>query len=137
MTLAPLQLAGLRVLVLEDNALVAMHIEEMLGEAGCQVVATIDTVGGALEFIRSHALDAAVLDVNLRGDKAFGVAEELMARNVPFVFSSGYGERFLPPKFDAAPHLSKPFEPETLWQTLAGACAAKSSTSISGSAPRA
>ena len=134
--MAPTDLVGLKVLVLEDNALVAMHLEEMLGEAGCEVVATIGTVGSALEFIRSHAVDAAVLDVNLSGEKVFGVAEELMARNVPIVFSSGYGERFLPPKFDAAPHLSKPFEPETLWETLAQACAAKTATSTSGSAPR-
>lgn len=130
-------LTGLKVLVLEDNALVAMHLEEMLSEAGCQVVAMIDNVKGAHEFIRSHAVDAAVLDVNLKGEKVFSVAEELMARQVPFVFSSGYGERFLPPQFDAAPHLSKPFEPETLWRTLAQACAAQSSTSTSGSAPRA
>lgn len=134
--MAATPLAGLKVLVLEDNALVAMHIEEMLAEAGCEVVATIDTVGTALEFIRSRAVDAAVLDVNLKGEKVFGVAEELMARNVPFVFSSGYGERFLPPKFDAAPHLSKPFEPETLWETLAQACAAKAATSTSDSVLR-
>lgn len=136
MIMAATPLAGLKVLVLEDNALVAMHIEEMLGEAGCEVVGTIGSVGGALEFIRSHAVDAAVLDVNLNGEKIFGVAEELMARNVPIVFSSGYGERYLPPKFDAAPHLSKPFEPETLWRTLAEACAAKAATSTSGNGRR-
>ncbi len=134
--MAAASLVGLKVLVLEDSALVAMHLEEMLGEAGCEVVATIDTVGGALDFIRSHAVDAAVLDVNLNGEKVFGVAEELMARNVPFVFSSGYGERFLPPQFDDAPHLSKPFEPETLWATLAQACAAKSATSTSDTSRR-
>jgi CheY-like chemotaxis protein len=130
-------LAGLKVLVLEDNALVAMHLEEMLSEAGCQVVAMIDNVKGAMEFIRGHAIDAAVLDVNLRGEKVFGVAEELMARRVPLVFSSGYGQRFLPPQFDRAPHLSKPFEPETLRDALAEACAANDATSTSGSAPRA
>ena len=134
--MAVARLAGLRVLLLEDNALVAMHLEEMLGEAGCDVVATLDTVSGALEFIRSHVVDAAVLDVNLNGEKVFGVAEELMTRNVPIVFSSGYGERFLPPQFNAAPHLSKPFEPELLWDTLAQACAAKAPTSTSDTARR-
>ena len=128
-------LDGLKVLVLEDNALVAMHLEEMLSEAGCQVVAMIDNVKGALEFIRGHAVDAAVLDINLKGEKVFGVAEELMARKVPIVFSSGYGERFLPPQVDAAPHLSKPFEPETLRDTLMQACAAQGATSTLGSAP--
>lgn len=129
-------LVGLKVLVVEDSALVAMHIEEMLCEAGCEVVATLDTVDGALTYIRSHPVEAAILDVNLNGEKVFGVAEELMANNVPFVFSSGYGERFLPPQFDAAPHLSKPFEPELLWETLAQACAAKTATSTSDNALR-
>ena len=131
------RLRGLKVLLLEDSALVAMHIEEMLGDAGCEVVATLDNNSAALEFIRGNAVDAAVLDVNLRGEKVFGVAAELATRGVPFVFSTGAGERFIPPRFDAAPHLSKPFEPEALWQALALACGPRCATSTSDTAPRA
>lgn len=131
------RLRGLKVLLLEDSALIAMHLEEMLAEAGCVVVATLDTVAGALEFLRGNTVDAAVLDVNLRGEKVFGVAAELKSRGIPFVFSTGAGQRFVPPEFDAAPHLSKPFEPEELHAALAQACWACDATSTSGSAPRA
>jgi CheY-like chemotaxis protein len=111
-------LRDLKVLLLEDSELIAMHMEEMLADAGCDVVATLDTVAGALDFIQNNSLDAAVLDVNLHGEKVFGVAAELKSRGIPFVFSTGAGERFIPPQFDAAPHLSKPFEPEELWLAL-------------------
>jgi CheY-like chemotaxis protein len=122
-------LRDLKVLLLEDSELIAMHMEEMLADAGCDVVATLDTVAGALDFIRSNSVDAAVLDVNLRGEKVFGVAAELKSRGIPFVFSTGAAERFIPPKFDAAPHLSKPFEPEELWLALARARREMSATS--------
>ena len=130
-------LRDLRVLLLEDSELIAMHMEEMLADAGCDVVATLDTVAGALDFIRSHHVDAAVLDVNLRGEKVFGVAADLMSRGIPFVFSTGAGERFIPPEFDAAPHLSKPFEAEELWLALARARRTVAITSTSGISPRA
>ena len=120
---------GLKVLVLEDSALIAMHLEEMLVDAGCVVVAALDSVGGALDFIRQNPVDAAVLDVNLRGEKVFGVAAELKSRDIPFVFSTGAGERYIPPQFDASPHLSKPFEPEDLHAALARACGPGAATS--------
>jgi CheY-like chemotaxis protein len=123
------RLHGLKVLVLEDSALIAMHLEEMLAEAGCIVVATLDTVGGALDFIRRYPVDAAVLDVNLRGEKVFSVAAELKSRHIPFVFSTGAGERFVPAQFDGAPHLSKPFEPAELHAALARACGSGAVTS--------
>jgi CheY-like chemotaxis protein len=129
-------LRNLKVLLLEDSELIAMHMEEMLADAGCDVVATLDTIAGALEFIRSNSVDAAVLDVNLRGEKVFGVAAELKSRGIPFVFSTGAGERFIPPQFDAAPHLSKPFEPEELWIALVQARRATAVTSTSGISPR-
>lgn len=130
------ELRDLKVLLLEDSELIAMHMEEMLAEAGCDVVATLDTVAGGLDFIRSNAVDAAVLDVNLRGEKVFGVAADLKSRGIPFVFSTGAGERFIPPEFDAAPHLSKPFEPEELWRALAQARRGIAATSTSDISPR-
>ncbi|MEX2151525.1 MAG: response regulator [Steroidobacteraceae bacterium] len=131
------ELRDLRVLLLEDSELIAMHMEEMLTDAGCNVVATLDTVAGGLDFIRSNPVDAAVLDVNLRGEKVFGVAADLKSRGIPFVFSTGAGERFIPPEFDAAPHLSKPFEAEELWIALARARRAVAVTSTSDISPRA
>ncbi|MDP9197869.1 MAG: response regulator [Pseudomonadota bacterium] len=131
------ELRELKVLLLEDSELIAMHMEEMLADGGCDVVATLDTVAAALEYIRSNPVDAAVLDVNLRGEKVFGVAADLKSRGIPFVFSTGAGERFIPPEFDAAPHLSKPFEPEELWLALAQARRAVAVTSTSDISPRA
>ena len=131
------ELRDLKVLLLEDSELIAMHMEEMLADGGCTIVATLDTVAGGLEYIRSHPVDAAVLDVNLRGEKVFGVAAELKSRGIPFVFSTGAGERFIPPEFDAAPHLSKPFEAEELWLALAQARRAFAVTSTSDISPRA
>lgn len=114
-------LAGTRVLLVEDIDLVAMQIEEMLLEGGCEVVTVAGSVTSALEAVRDGELDAAVLDINVRGGNTFGVADELKARGVPFVFSTGDGARYLPDRFDAAPHVSKPFEAEDLWAALAKA----------------
>lgn len=114
-------LQGARVLLVEDIDLVAMQIEEMLLERGCEVVAIVGSVADALSAARTEQLDVAVLDINVRGGNTFGVADALQSRGVPFVFSTGDGERFLPGRFDSAPHVSKPFEPEDLWAALAKA----------------
>ena len=114
-------LQGLRVLLVEDMDLVAMQIEEMLVECGCRVVTVAGSVAQAMEAARAQEIDAAVLDVNVRGGNTFGVADELKSHGVPFVFSTGAGERFLPERFDAAPQVSKPFEAEDLWAALAKA----------------
>jgi CheY-like chemotaxis protein len=118
---APERLQGLRVLLVEDIDLVAMQIEEMLQSGGCSVVAIANSVSGALEAVRSIELDAAVLDVHVKGGDTFGVADELQSRGVPFVFSTGDSEGALPGRFGEAPHVMKPFEPEALWAALAEA----------------
>ena len=114
-------LQGARVLLVEDIDLVAMQIEDMLLEGGCEAVTVVGSVAQALEAARTEDLDAAVLDINVRGGNTFRVADELQSRGVPFVFSTGDGERYLPDRFDAAPHVSKPFEAEELWAALARA----------------
>jgi CheY-like chemotaxis protein len=117
----PTELAGTRVLLVEDIDLVAIQIEEMLLEGGCQAVTVAGSVASALQAVRDGDLDAAVLDINVRGGNTFGVADELKARGVPFVFSSGDGARYLPDRFEEAPHVSKPFEAPDLWAALAKA----------------
>ena len=115
------ELHGARVLLVEDIDLVAIQIEEMLLEGGCGTVTVVGSVAHALEAARTQAIDAAVLDINVRGGNTFGVADELQSRGVPFIFSTGDGERFLPDRFDSAPHVSKPFEAEDLLEALAKA----------------
>lgn len=114
-------LEGLRVLVVEDEMLVAMAIEEMLERFGCTVVGVEARVRRALEFASRESVDAAVLDVNLAGEKVFPVAEALARRGVPFVFSTGYGAAGVDADFPGAPVLQKPYPEEALARALAEA----------------
>ena len=84
--------AGLRILVVEDEMLIAVLIEEMLQGLGCQVVGPVSRLDAALRLAHEEPLDAAILDVRIRGGQVFPVAEELPARNIPFVLASGYGD---------------------------------------------
>ena len=111
-------LAGTRVLVVEDEALVSMLVEEYLDELGCEVVGVASRLEDALEKARALALDAAVLDVNLAGRLSYPVAELLRARGVPFVFATGYGLSGLPDELRGAPVLAKPFRQDQLAAAL-------------------
>ena len=103
-------LTGRRILVVEDESLVAMLLETILEDMGCTPVGPIATVDEALEVVAADpALDAALLDVNVAGREVFPVATALKARNVPFVFSTGYGEGGLPDEWRAQPTIQKPF----------------------------
>ena len=112
-------LAGLRVLVVEDEMLVSLLIEDTLTESECIVVGPYDRVPAALEAARTLMLDAAVLDVNLAGTKVYPVAEMLSARGVPFLLLSGYGAGAVPIEHPSWPMCSKPFRPELLLAMLA------------------
>ncbi|HZZ35245.1 MAG TPA: response regulator [Caulobacteraceae bacterium] len=113
-------LAGRRLLIVEDEALVAMMLEDMLAGLGCVVVEVAGSVseGLALAGDASLALDAAVLDVNLGGEEVYPVAEKLSAGGVPFVFSTGYGVAGIAPGFARVPALAKPFTPRALASAL-------------------
>ena len=84
-------LAGLRVLVVEDESLIGMLAEDLLEELGCRMVGLVSSLGKALEMARSAELDFALLDVDIGGEPVYPVAAALEARGVPFVFMSGYG----------------------------------------------
>ena len=103
----PLQ--GVRVLLVEDEALVAMLMEDMLADEGCSVVATAPRLDEALAHARNLEFDVAVLDLNLAGENTFPVASVLEARNIPFAFATGYGAGGLPPEWRNRPTLQKPF----------------------------
>jgi CheY-like chemotaxis protein len=106
------------VLLVEDQMIVAMQIEDMLHAAGCEVVGPVGTLQAAIALAHEAALDLAVLDVNLDGEKVYLVAEELQARGIPFIFATGYGESTLPEQWRDQPRLSKPFSREQLEQLL-------------------
>ena len=102
-------LEGVKVLVVEDEYLVAILIEEILESAGCIVMGPIPRVPEALDAINHDDCDAAVLDVNLAGERIDPVADVLCERNVPFMFVTGYGANALPREYAERPHICKPF----------------------------
>lgn len=116
-------LATKRVLVVEDEALVAMLIEELLADCGCRVIGPCGSVADALDAARTEPLDLAVLDVNLRGEKVYPVAELLSARHIPFVFLSGYGEEAIPTNHQDWKACAKPFKADDLIAMLQTALA--------------
>jgi CheY-like chemotaxis protein len=109
------KLSGLRILLVEDEALVAMLLEGMLDDLGCRVVEWATNISTALAAIETKELDGALLDVNLNGTFVYPVAEALTLRNLPFVFVSGYGQNSgLKYRFPEARVLQKPFESSQL-----------------------
>lgn len=112
-----------RVLVVEDELMVAMGIEMILSEAGWDVVGPVGRYDDAIEAARSGQTDIAVLDVNLRGVEVFPVADMLAARNIPFAFLTGYGRETIPQRFSGRTVLPKPFRAEKLLQTVSGLAA--------------
>ena len=111
-------LEGLRLLVVEDEMLVALALEEMLGDFGCVVVDVAGTVDRGLALADKLTLDGAILDINLGGEKVFPVAQRLAERGVPFVFCTAYGAAALPACFAKAPTLAKPYNEQRLRSLL-------------------
>lgn len=113
-------LAGLRVLVVEDELLISMMIEDILMEQDCVVVGPFTSVAEALAAARNADFDLALLDVNLRGEKVYPVADVLDGRSIPFLLLSGYGSDAVPPDRLGWRACSKPFRSDELTQMLAG-----------------
>ncbi len=99
-------LSGKRVLVVEDEMLVAMQIEDMLSDLGCTSITSAATIETALDFIAANTFDLAMLDVNLDGTRSFVIAEALSEREIPFAFATGYSVN---ERFGDRPVLNKPY----------------------------
>jgi DNA-binding response OmpR family regulator len=102
-------LQGVRVLVVEDEYLVATMIEKILESAGCIVLGPIPRLREALDAVDHDDYDAAVLDVNLAGERINPVVDVLSERNIPFLFVTGYGENSIPSEYAQRPRVCKPF----------------------------
>ena len=113
-------LCGRRILVVEDEMMVAMLLRDMLGDLGCLVVGPAVSVDQALSMIATQRLDAAVLDVNLSGQMSYPVADALLAHGTPFVFSTGYTSNRLQEGYRTFPALQKPYHVSELHEALAG-----------------
>lgn len=113
-----------KVLVVEDEALVAMLVEDALLDAGFQVLGPAATVEEALSLLNGERPDAVVLGLNLAGETSTPVADLLASRGIPYVIATGYGASGLPPGHQQAMVLAKPYDPGELISMLGRLCAA-------------
>jgi len=97
-----------RILVVEDNALVAFELSQTLARAGFDIVGPAASVDRALTLIKERGCDAAVLDIHLHGETSEAVAHVLAALAIPFMTMTGYARTQQPPVFEGVPHFSKP-----------------------------
>ena len=108
-----------RVLVVEDEYLIRMLLEDMLGDLGYEIAGAVGTIAEASELAAKGDFNLAILDVNLDGEEIYPVADILAKRGLPFVFVSGYGQDSLPERYRGRSCLQKPFQAEQLKTTLA------------------
>lgn len=114
-----------RVLVVEDEAAISILIEDMLLDFGTEIVGPAARIEDALRLARQGELDLGILDINLAGEATYPVADLLRARDIPFVFATGYSTNSLPERFRKSPTLQKPFTFKTFEKTLRAALAGR------------
>lgn len=111
--------AGCRILVVEDEVIIAMLLENMLDEIGCEVIGPAANVEQALDLIETGAApDAAVLDINLDGEDSYPVADVLIARDIPFMFSTGYSKTSVHDEYAHFQLLQKPYSIQEISDAL-------------------
>jgi CheY-like chemotaxis protein len=111
--------ARLRLLVIEDEALIRMLFEDMLQDLGHTIVAATGRIEEAIQLAQNTACDAAILDVHLNGVEVFPAAHVLAGRKIPFLFATGFGSPDVPEQFRNCPTLQKPFQESHLKTALA------------------
>ncbi len=113
---------GHRVLLVEDEAMIAMLVEDMLEDLGHELVTVASRLDEALAAAKTGAIDVAILDLNLGGVLTYPVADALAERGIPFVFATGYGSSGLKDAYADRPALQKPFVQQALGDAIALAC---------------
>ncbi len=103
-----------RLLLVEDEALIALMLEDMVEGMGCAVTGLAPRVALGVAMAETGHFDAAILDVNVAGENVEPVAERLAAKGVPFIFATGYGEAGVPLRYRDRPVVAKPFRSEQL-----------------------
>ena len=121
-----------RILVVEDSPIVSFDTEEMLRARGYHVVGPAPNMAAALELAQKEQIDAAVVDVNIRGGKAFPVLKLLAERNIPFLLTSGYADWSMPPEWQDRPRLQKPYSAELLAARVTEICPSDEETPDEG-----
>ncbi len=115
----PKSLEGLRVLLVEDESMVSMLAEDVFADAGCVVLLAMRLIE-AIELARDTPFDFAVLDVNLGGgDTSYPLAEILLEKQIPFMFTTGYAAEGMDSRFREWPRVQKPYSPDQLVRAAA------------------
>jgi CheY-like chemotaxis protein len=106
-------LAGRHILLVEDDYFIAYDLATTFEAAGVKVVGPVASLSDALDLIaRTDRLDGAILDINLRGEMVYPLADALKARSIPVVFATGYGRHDIPARYADVPLCEKPVDPE-------------------------
>lgn len=107
-------IARKRFLIVEDEVMMVFLLDEMLTILGYDIVATASSLDKALEKVETVSFDAAILDINLNGERSYTVADELQKKGTPFFFSTGYAQSSLPEGYRSIPTLQKPYHMDQL-----------------------
>jgi|SRR3974390_963675 CheY-like chemotaxis protein len=109
---------GGSVFLVEDEVMIRMMVADMLEELGYSIAAEAGDISEAIRLAQSTDFDLAILDVNVNGKVISPVADLIQARNLPFIFATGYGSSGLPEEYRDRPSLQKPFQIETLARVI-------------------
>lgn len=108
------------VLVVEDEPIIGLALEDMLGEAGARVVIA-ERVEDAMAIAEREPIEAAILDVNVHGIRSYGLAKRLAEDGIPYIFATGYGDLSHPPEFADVPTVTKPYNIHQIESALTAA----------------
>jgi DNA-binding response OmpR family regulator len=111
-------LAGRRILVVEDSPVVGPFTADLLEELGCVAIGPAPNMAAARELIDADVFDAALVDVHIRGERAFPLCDTIAAKDVPFVLTSGYADWAMPDKWLDRPRLQKPYKLDEVRRAL-------------------
>ena len=114
-----------RVLIVEDEMLIALMLQDMLQDSGHFVEGVATSLQIGLDLAIKANAELAILDINLNGEECYPIVEILQQRGIPFVFSTGYGSGTVRPEFDAVPKLVKPYEQDLLVTAIRAAFAGR------------
>ena len=114
-------LRGKRVLIVEDEGLIALDLEDAVAAVGMLVVGGVATLADAINAAETSEVDVAILDVSLKGELIWPAADILQRRGIPLLFLTGYHESIVPARFTARPRLNKPVDVRQLLRELAAA----------------
>ena len=113
-----LELAGVRVLIIEDEYFIGDDLRRALDRSGASVIGPCATLAQAHAAVDAGGFDCAVVDLNLHGESGISIAEQLATEERPFVIATGYGSPAVPKTLAAVPRIEKPFDPDKILQLL-------------------